>query len=131
MHASNTHTEAGCPFCSMPAGRILGSNAAGYRVADLFPVAVGHGLVIPHRHVANFFDLTDEEWAGLLALLRQGQEELAVSCQPDGFTVGVNVGVAAGQTVPHAHLHLIPRNTGDVPDATGGVRGVIPGKARY
>jgi diadenosine tetraphosphate (Ap4A) HIT family hydrolase len=101
-------------------------------IADSFPVAEGHALVVPKRHVESFFELTTDEvgdaW-NLLNLLR----DRMMSEDPDirGFNVGVNVGAAAGQTIPHAHIHLIPRRHGDASDPRGGVRGVIPHRKAY
>jgi len=98
---------------------------------DGFPVSPGHTLIIPRRHVASFFDLTDEEVADMLALARQVQTILDNRFHPDGYNLGVNIGLAAGQTVFHVHMHLIPRYAGDVSDPKGGVRGVIPAKQKY
>ncbi len=120
-----------CPFCDLPSDSIADESAHAVVLRDRFPVAPGHALVVPRRHVESIFDLEQEEWDDLWRLVRRvrwGIEELRTA---DGVNVGVNVGVAAGQTVPHAHVHLIPRNTGDVPDARGGVRRLIPEKADY
>ena len=120
-----------CPFCQLPTERVAGGNALGLIVRDAYPVSPGHTLIIPRRHVGSFFDLTPDERTGLLTLLDQARAELARSHQPEGYNIGINDGPAAGQTVPHLHIHLIPRYTGDAPDPRGGVRWVIPGKARY
>ena len=120
-----------CPFCSLPPDRIVLRNASGVLVRDAFPVSPGHCLVIPHRHVASFFDLPDAERSDLLILLDQAKQGLDALHQPDGYNIGVNDGAAAGQTVPHLHIHLIPRYHGDLPDPRGGVRWVIPEKAPY
>lgn len=120
-----------CPFCTLPPERILLSNAVGWVIRDAFPVSAGHTLVIPKRYVGSFFDLTDDERNGLTALLAQAQAGLAAEFSPAGYNVGINDGAAAGQTVPHLHIHLIPRFEGDLPDPRGGVRWVIPSKARY
>jgi diadenosine tetraphosphate (Ap4A) HIT family hydrolase len=98
---------------------------------DAFPVTQGHTLIVPKRHVASLFDLPDEEQVALWKLVAQVRGKLASELQPDGFNVGVNDGPAAGQTVPHAHIHLIPRRMGDVADPRGGVRWIIPNKAAY
>jgi diadenosine tetraphosphate (Ap4A) HIT family hydrolase len=100
-------------------------------VADAFPVAEGHLLVIPRRHVASLFDLREAEQAAVWGLVAQVRGWLVSELRPDGFTVGVNDGLAAGQTVLHAHVHVIPRRTGDVADPRGGVRWVLPAKAPY
>ncbi|MCU0562798.1 MAG: HIT family protein [Desulfobacterales bacterium] len=102
-----------------------------FAIFDRFPVNPGHVLVIPRRHVADIFELTESELREVLRLLSQARQRIAADFAAAGVNVGVNVGDAAGQTIAHAHLHLIPRYTGDVPDPTGGVRGVIPGKASY
>lgn len=98
---------------------------------DINPVTAGHLLVISRRHVADFFETTAAERAALLALLLKAKAWLTRAYAPDGFNVGVNVGVAAGQTIPHVHIHLIPRYFGDTPNPRGGVRGVISDKQAY
>ena len=124
-------TPDDCPFCPPIDARPLLESEIAFAILDRFPVNPGHVLVIPRRHVADIFDLTEDELRGVLQLLSQARRRLAADLQVAGFNVGVNVGAAAGQTIAHAHLHLIPRYTGDVPDPTGGVRGVIPGKSKY
>jgi diadenosine tetraphosphate (Ap4A) HIT family hydrolase len=124
-------TKDDCPFCRMPPERILASNDHAFAVADAFPVSPGHTLVISRRHVADFFELTDEEVAAVHSLLRQSRQQLERENRPNGINVGINVGTAAGQTVMHAHIHLIPRYRGDVANPTGGVRNLIPGKGAY
>jgi len=98
---------------------------------DINPVAAGHLLIITRRHVADFFETTAAERASLMALLLEAKAWLAREYAPDGFNVGVNIGLASGQTIPHVHVHLIPRHLGDTPNPRGGVRGVIPGKQTY
>lgn len=120
-----------CPFCTLPPERIVLRNASGVLVRDGYPVSEGHSLVIPYRHTGSFFDLTEAERTDLLALLDQAKLVQDALHQPDGYNIGINDGVAAGQTVPHLHIHLIPRYHGDLPDPRGGVRWVIPGKAVY
>jgi diadenosine tetraphosphate (Ap4A) HIT family hydrolase len=120
-----------CPFCTLPESRIVAENAHGLVIRDAYPVSPGHTLVIPKRHMGSFFELTPAERSDLLALLDQAREELQVSLHPDGFNIGINDGAAAGQTVPHLHIHLIPRFRGDHEDPRGGIRWVIPAKARY
>jgi diadenosine tetraphosphate (Ap4A) HIT family hydrolase len=111
--------------------RILGENDKAIWLQDGFPVSPGHSLLIPKRHIASFFEATVEERVALLALLDQAHEAVQESNAPDGFNIGVNVGVAAGQTVPHLHIHLIPRYMGDQEDPRGGVRKIFPEKAVY
>jgi ATP adenylyltransferase len=98
---------------------------------DSYPVANGHALVIPKRHVATIWDLAAKEYADVFDLVRQVKEILQNQYNPQGFNVGVNSGEAAGQSVPHAHIHVIPRYVGDVPNPRGGVRNVIPGRGNY
>jgi diadenosine tetraphosphate (Ap4A) HIT family hydrolase len=93
---------------------------------DGYPVAPGHTLVIPRRHVASIFDLAPEERTALWDLVAHIRGPLVQALHPDGFNIGINDGTAAGQTVMHAHVHLISRWTGDIPDPRGGVRWVIP-----
>lgn len=124
-------SEASCPFCALPAERILLLAHEALVIRDAFPVSPGHTLVIPRRHIGSFFELTDAERACMVELLAQAKAELDLSFQPHGFNIGINEGAAAGQTVPHLHLHLIPRYRGDAPDPRGGVRWVLPAKAKY
>ena len=124
-------SEANCPFCELPAERIVFSAEEALVIRDVFPVSPGHTLVMPRRHVGSFFELTEVERDCMFELLAQAKQELDHSFQPDGFNIGINDGAAAGQTVQHLHVHLIPRYRGDVPDPRGGVRWVMPGKAKY
>ena len=126
-----TTPSAACPFCSLPLARIVDSDAMAVAVHDAFPVAPGHTLVIPLRHVGSFFELEESEQLAMLALLNRARARLGVEFAPDGYTIGINDGRAAGQTIPHVHLHLIPRHAADVPDPRGGVRWVIPDTANY
>jgi len=88
-------------------------------------LAPGHILVVPRRHVANFFDMTPQEKAAVFALLDRAQAIIAEEHRPDGYNIGVNVGAAGGQSRMHVHVHLIPRYTGDVADPRGGIRCVL------
>ena len=124
-------SKASCPFCALPAERILLLADEALIIRDAFPVSPGHTLVIPRRHIGSFFELTDAERACMVELLAKAKAELDLSFQPHGFNIGINEGAAAGQTVPHLHLHLIPRYRGDAPDPRGGVRWVLPAKAKY
>lgn len=123
--------EPTCPFCTLPETRILGKNTHAVWIRDGFPVSPGHSLVIPRRHLASFFEATSEERLALLDLLDQAKTAAETEFHPDGYNVGINDGPTAGQTVPHLHIHLIPRFHGDLPDPRGGVRWVIPEKADY
>jgi len=121
-----------CPFCQrIASGDVTEANAHAVAFADGFPVAAGHTLVAPRRHVASVFDLASEEYAAVWALVAAVRARLAASTGADGFTIGVNDGEAAGQTVGHAHVHVIPRRAGDVGDPRGGVRWVLPERAAY
>lgn len=120
-----------CPFCTLPADRIVLSDAHALVIRDGFPVSPGHTLVIPRRHVGSFFETTADERASLLRLLDEAQRALAAEFKPDAWNIGINDGPAAGQTVPHLHIHLVPRYAGDREDPRGGVRWVIPEKAKY
>ena len=124
-------TGSNCPFCQLDAARIAFADDVTLVIRDAFPVSPGHTLIIPRRHVGSFFELTPPERARMFELLTQAKAELDGTLQPDGFNIGINDGAAAGQTVPHLHLHLIPRYRGDTPDPRGGVRWVLPAKAKY
>ena len=118
--------KAGCPFCEMEEPRVIASNALCYAIRDMFPVTEHHTLIIPKRHVSDFFDLYQPEINAVHSLLggmKQKVEELDGSVT--GFNVGMNSGEAAGQTVFHCHVHLIPRRKGDVENPRGGVRGAF------
>ena len=120
-----------CPFCSIDDDHCLVSTPIVQAFWDRYPVADGHALVIPRRHVSSWFDATDEERAALLHTVDKVRAEIDQRHRPDGYNLGVNVGAAAGQTVPHLHLHVIPRYRGDVPDPRGGVRHVLSQRANY
>jgi len=124
-------TEKLCPFCNLPPARIEGQNQHAVWIRDGFPVSPGHSLVIPKRHVRSFFEVSAEERVALLELLDQAKAAAQLELRPDGFNIGINDGPAAGQTVPHLHIHLIPRFDGDQADPRGGVRWIIPEKADY
>lgn len=115
-----------CPFCS-PNRAIVAENTLAYAIRDGFPVSPGHTLVIPRRHVETVLGLTEQETAACWELVRA----VCSAGQADGFNIGMNCGAAAGQTVGHAHIHVIPRYIGDVAEPRGGVRHVIPGKGTY
>jgi diadenosine tetraphosphate (Ap4A) HIT family hydrolase len=120
-----------CPFCNPDSERITRESDLAFALRDGFPVSKGHMLVIPKRHIASFFDLTDDEYKEIRALLIESKKLLDHEFSPDGYNIGVNDGPAAGQTVPHLHFHLIPRYQGDREDPRGGIRWILPEKADY
>ncbi len=119
------------PFEPILPERVLAETDLALAFADAFPVAAGHTLVVPKRVVPHFFDLTAKEQAAVWKLVAVVRGRLARQYQPDGFNIGLNDGTAAGQTVLHAHVHVIPCYCGDVGDPQGGVRGVIPSRRKY
>ena len=120
-----------CPFCDVAGLQVIAESGAGVAFRDRYPVSSGHTLIIPRRHVATIFDLDLQEELDLWQLVREVKRDLDVSHAPTGYNVGHNAGPAAGQTVGHAHVHVIPRFDGDVPDPRGGIRWVIPENAAY
>jgi len=120
-----------CFFCNLDPSRIVDSNDHCIVLRDDFPVSPGHTLVIPKRHVGSFFDINAEERQALMALLESAKQALETEYRPAAYNIGVNDGPAAGQTVPHVHIHLIPRYEGDRDDPRGGVRWIMPEKAKY
>jgi diadenosine tetraphosphate (Ap4A) HIT family hydrolase len=121
-----------CPFCNPDSEReLIAESATAYAIFDKYPVNDGHALVIPKRHVADFFELTFKEKSACLYLLEFVKPIIKSQFNPDGFNIGINIGESAGQTIPHVHIHLIPRYKGDVTKPRGGVRGVIPDKQDY
>lgn len=121
-----------CPFCArIAAGTTMLAAEHAAVVADAFPVSPGHALVVPRRHVASYFELDAGEQAAIWALVSDVQRHLEHERHPAGYNIGINVGAAAGQTVAHAHVHVIPRYAGDVEDPRGGVRRILAAKAAY
>ena len=120
-----------CPFCLPDPGRVIVTNALAIALRDGFPVSRGHTLIVPRRHIASASDATVEEFSAMWSLLTEVRAGLERELRPDAYNIGINDGRAAGQTVMHLHVHLIPRFDGDSPDPRGGVRWVIPGKADY
>ena len=118
-----------CIFCNP--SKVIVNGQYAYSRLDEFPVSKGHCLVIPKRHVKTLWELTDEELKDLYTVMKQTDDWIFEWYHPDGENIGINEGYAAGQTVEHLHIHIIPRYQGDVSDPTGGVRGVIPWKQRY
>ena len=132
IKGSYDHREAGCPFCTPPARLVIAENALAFAMRDAHPVTEMHTLIIPKRHVVDYFGLTRPERNSCDALLQTIKQDIADSNSAvEGFNVGTNAGEVAGQTVFHAHIHLIPRRRGDVNRPRGGVRHVIPSKGSY
>jgi diadenosine tetraphosphate (Ap4A) HIT family hydrolase/DNA-binding transcriptional ArsR family regulator len=129
---SYSDRDADCVFCNNCAGRIIAENELCFAIRDGFPVTDLHTLIIPKRHVADYFDLYQPELNAIHDLLsRQRQSIMHEDKTVTGFNVGINAGKSAGQTVFHVHIHLIPRRNGDVEEPRGGIRGVIPRKQSY
>lgn len=120
-----------CPFCTIPNSDVVGENSFYSVIRDRYPVSVGHSLIIPKRHLASLFELTTEEFNALHGVLHKTRQQLDIGYQPTGYNIGINVGEAAGQTVFHLHIHVIPRYTGDQADPRGGIRLIFPEKANY
>ena len=119
-------------FCNrVVSGDLVADNELAVAFLDAFPLSPGHCLVVPRRHESDFLALTPEETAAVWALVACVRRHIEADRTPDGYNIGINVGEAAGQTVAHAHLHVIPRYQGDVPDARGGIRWIIPARAAY
>jgi diadenosine tetraphosphate (Ap4A) HIT family hydrolase len=124
-------TGTDCALCTLPADRILGTNEHAMWLLDLHPVSPGHSLIVAKRHVESFFETTPSEREAVLSLLDRAREHVIRNYAPKGYNIGINEGAAAGSTVPHVHVHLIPRFDGDRDNPRGGVRWVIPAKADY
>ena len=120
-----------CTYCSLAPARIVDESALSIAFNDVFPVSPGHTLIIPRRHTASFFDLTNQEREDMMALMMRVKNKLQTEFNPQGFNIGVNEGFSAGQTVMHTNMHLIPRFKGDVPDPRGGIRWLVPDKAVF
>jgi ATP adenylyltransferase len=125
-------TISACPFCNFDEEReIIIESLNAYSIYDRFPVSNGHALIIPKRHIADYFELTLEEQSECWSMVNDIKQILMEKFSSDGFNIGINVNEAAGQTIPHVHIHLIPRYKGDVINPEGGVRSVIPEKKVY
>ncbi len=142
VHIRNFDEDKGlCPFCILDSTRIFTDNKNAVAILDCCPVSPGHTLIIPKRHIVSLFETTEDERAGLFGLMAEVRERM-LGCRPpfdriesrsapDGFNIGINDGVAAGQSVFHLHIHLIPRYTGDCEQPRGGIRWVFPERAVY
>ncbi len=120
-----------CCFCDIDSENLWLETESGRAVWDGFPISKGHTLIVPKFHIPSFHDLDSETQAALWELVGEVRNRLKEMYQPDAFNIGLNDGEVAGQTVMHAHIHVIPRWKGDVADPRGGVRWIIPEKARY
>ena len=120
-----------CLFCNLPVSRLIAERPLCVTVRDRFPVSNGHTLIIAKRHVASAFELTNEEREAIWAACLEAKSGLDQELAPDGYNFGFNIGKAAGQSVMHVHLHLIPRYRGDVDQPRGGIRHCVPGKGYY
>ncbi len=121
-----------CPFCKLePGTEIITASELTFAIYDSYPVNKGHALIIPKRHCADYFDLLPSEQATCWDMVHVVKDILLEKFAPDGFNLGINIGKAAGQTIFHVHIHLIPRFSGDMEDPEGGVRGVIPERRKY
>ncbi len=119
-----------CPFCHIESP-IIAENDHSLAIRDGFPISPGHTLIIPRRHVAGLDGLDREERIAMIDLLEAVRADLVAELHPDGFNFGINEGEAAGQTIMHLHMHVIPRYTGDEADPRGGIRKLFPAKADY
>lgn len=126
-------SDSYCFFCDRhnPKKRILAENDEFYAHLDDFPVSPGHCEVVPKRHIESYFDLSDEEVLAMHELLHTVRGMIDREHAPDAYNIGVNDGIAAGRSIHHLHIHLIPRYSGDVEHPRGGVRHIIPGKGNY
>ena len=132
INQSELNLSSDCPFCNPDKDReIVLESASVFAIYDKFPVSNGHVLIIPKKHVSNYFELSFKEQSACWFVLNSVQKIIKEKFNPDGFNVGININETAGQTVPHVHIHLIPRYYGDVEIPRGGVRGVIPDKKEY
>lgn len=124
------YTKENCPFCE-PSHSVIIKGEGVFAIFDKFPVSEGHALIIPQRHCSNYFELDDQEQRACWDLINKVKLILDDKYKPEGYNIGININEAAGQTVPHVHIHIIPRYVGDVENPLGGVRGVIPSKKEY
>jgi len=129
LRASTAMDE--CPFCNLDERKIVVATPTAIAFPDNFPIADGHTLVVPREHVSSIYELSTSDQADLWRLVAEVRRRLIERFGATSFTIGVNDGLDAGQTVPHAHVHIIPRRPGDVPDPRGGIRWIISDKADY
>jgi len=120
-----------CPFGTIAPEKIVAQNTHTLTIRDTLPVSPGHTLILPKSHIASIFEAQSDEVAALWDALKKARTQLLKEFSPDGFNIGINDGLAAGQTILHLHIHLIPRYKGDMPDPRGGIRWIFPDKAVY
>jgi len=120
-----------CPFCTIAPDKFVDQNHHTFTVRDTLPISPGHTLIVPKRHIASIFEATTDEVAALWDALQQSRTQLLKEFSADGYNIGINDGLVAGQTILHLHIHLIPRYDGDMPDPRGGIRWIFPDKAVY
>jgi len=132
MEQSENSHSFGCPFCNLdPSREIIAESELAFAIYDKYPVNKGHTLIIPKRHCSSYFELTPEEQASCWQMVNELKTVMTEKYNTDGFNIGININEEAGQTIPHVHIHLIPRYKGDIDQPEGGVRGVIPEKRLY
>lgn len=129
MQKHKTTLSNNCPFCNYD--QFILDQELSFAKWDGYPVSNGHALIIPKRHFSSYFESTEEERKELWEVVEEVKVLIDEKHSPDGYNIGINIGEAAGQTVQHLHIHVIPRYSGDMADARGGVRGVIPDKQKY
>lgn len=120
-----------CIFCEITQEDYILENEQAFAIFDKYPVSKGHMLIIPKRHFSSYFDCSEEELLKINALLQEAKLLLDQKYQPDGYNVGININKAAGQTIFHLHIHLIPRQNNDVEDPRGGIRNLKPQLVPY
>lgn len=120
-----------CDFGNSERNTVIAETELAYARWDNFPTSEGHAEIVPRRHVESYFDLTDDELLATYELLKQVKDIIDSQYHPDAYNIGVNDGEAAGRTIDHCHVHLIPRYVGDVKNPRGGIRNIIPGKGDY
>jgi diadenosine tetraphosphate (Ap4A) HIT family hydrolase len=120
-----------CLFCNLSDERVIGECVHTYTFIDTYPASPGHTLIVPKRHFATYFEATEAELLALGIAVQKAKLFLDKEYQPDAYNIGVNNGEAAGQSIKHLHVHLIPRYQGDVEDPKGGVRWILKDKANY
>jgi diadenosine tetraphosphate (Ap4A) HIT family hydrolase len=131
FYMKNGTNQKLCPFCESTDRDLLVDNANSFAILDNYPISPGHTLIIPIRHVGSYFDLTRNERDDLWDLVEQAKAALDSQFAPDSYNIGMNDGPAAGQTIGHCHIHVVPRYAGDVSDPRGGLRWIMPDKADY